>query len=176
MIERQAIAVVRSALLAGFAARAMPTVQVIQNYQPTRQGRPSTPTILLHRIADTLVGTPGYRVRRPGDAVVTDETTIHRVAIQFNAVCEETTDASSLTANDYLTIAAQILRNYDTVRAMVAAGVSVENVTAIRSMPALSDTDTYDPNPSFDLTITYPEVRTTTTATAALSGTIIKGI
>ena len=65
-----------------------------------------------------------------------------------------------LTASDIVECAADVLQTETTIRALIAARIRMEHITAVREIYFLDDRERHEQNPSFDFTVTYMITRT----------------
>lgn len=170
------LAVIRATLLAGLTRAGQSTTLVIQLDQPTLQGRPSGPALLIQKIP----GDKRYGWLKREDVPDPDVPTqmIHR-EVQFY---ESTIQIEALgppapstgaplptsTASDLVNLAAAIVQGDAGMKQMRDAGLGVLRVTQVRNPFMKNDREQYEAVPSFDLVVTHEQVMLSTTPAATV--------
>lgn len=175
MNENVLIANLLTVLHAGFASRSI-TVGIKQNYQPTQQGAPSAPTVFLHKINDNQYGYPGRKdAWNTGLAVMQHtENQWIETTFQVNATAiQDPANTTQLTSGDYVKTAARILGSDAAVTSLAALGIGILRIQKIRNTQFVDEKAQNEASPSFDFTVSYQDVETTSEpSTAILTGTI----
>lgn len=175
MTENQLIANLFTIIKTGFASRSI-SVGMKQSYQPTQQGAPIGPVVFLHKIADNEYGYP-QRIdvwNSQTEEMEHTETQNVETTFQVNATCTQIpANTTQLTAGDYVKTAARILGSDTTVVALKALGIGIYRIQKITTTRFTDERAQYEPSPSFDFTVRYQTVETTTLPSAAtLAGTV----
>lgn len=159
------IILIRSVLLAGFAARGM-TVSVLQSNQPTHQGLMATgPSVYIYKIGDHRHGTP--LKKDTWNSTTQLESHVEREVIestyQFTALAPlDPSSLTQLTASDIARAAASILQHSTSQSTFSASNVGILRITDIRNPYFVDDQDQFKQSPSFDLVLTHEEEYTST--------------
>lgn len=159
MFDNAMIVALRSALVARFAARGMGAVKVLQNFQPTQQGRATGPAIYFqHLPQDKRYGWPEKRDRW----VEADQTFEHiesqqmESTYQFSSVApQDPANDTELTPADYAKAAAAAFQSDAVMDALRLAGIGVLRVTTVRIGYSDNDREQFQQDPSFDVTFTH---------------------
>lgn len=159
MTDNELFTLVRTIILAGLTARAVPGVwDVVRSNQPTQQGANSEPTVYLFKIGpDQRVGSPGtkYEYDAAGDAINVTENQIYASTFQASALVDESTDPAALTPSDALNVVAAIMQSDDTVAQLHAQGVGIGRVAQVTNPYNTNDRDQFQAGSSFDFVLTY---------------------
>lgn len=162
MTEKELFTLLGTVLTSALAARYAPTViDVRQADQPSLQGRPSGPAVLLSNQPAVRYGFLKREDKWDHNAelMVHTETQIMLTTFQCGALWPQdpkALDAStSPTASDLVDFAAMVLQS-DVVRYVLnGAGVGVLRVTDVRRPYMKDDQDRFEASPSFDFTLTH---------------------
>jgi hypothetical protein len=158
MNDNAVMAAIISTATAGLAAQNI-IVGIKQNYQPTVQGAPSLPTILIHKISDNRYGWP-YRSDVFASGVET-HTETEWIETEFQASCIATQDPSNttqLTSADYLKALARWLQSYMGIAELLAAGLGIYRIEKMSQRYWLNDRRQYQTEPTFEFTVTHQDV------------------
>lgn len=162
MLEKLLIKAIREQLLAGFALLNI-TTQVKQSNQPTQQGVPTGPVVLMSIVDNRRYGSP-YRANvYNSEAEDFDhvETQVYETTLQFDALLPQTpTDAAQITAGDLVNYAAYILQSSRTIEALQVQGIGIERITQVRNPHFDDDRDQFESSPSFDCVFTHKQIVT----------------
>lgn len=169
MLENDLHALVRSTLLASLVG-----VKVKRLFQPTTVGVASDPTIYVQTIiAGRRVGAPG-RTDRPGagedDPMMHTERQWWETTFQISATARrDPADPNFMTlpsASDIAKEASDILQSDKGLAALAAQRVRPLRVTDIRNVYIVNESDQYEANPSFDIVLSYMQIRESVTPPA----------
>lgn len=148
----------RSNILAGLIKHGLSTVQVIENYQPTQQGRVSSPVIYFHALPEYRYGWQ-HRKRKYDDVenkITTTETQWIESSYQIYALAPENPLNLNLpTAVDLVSAAAMVCNSETFAVAMRKAGAGVQRITQIRNPYFVNDRGQFEASPSFDITLSH---------------------
>lgn len=150
---------------AGLVANGLPLVGVKQAYQPTQQGAPTGPVVLLNKIpGDVRFGAPKKIDRWDPDAngglgeMIHSESQWYESTFQVNAiVTQDADDDTPLTSSDLLNIVAAVLQSDETITSLRAKGIGLLRVRDIRNPTFTDDRDRNVYSPSFDFTLTHEQ-------------------
>lgn len=169
MQENELFTLLRSTLLAGLSDRGL-TVAVEQRYQPGTVGMDSGANIGMMMVTSNRVGVMKRKELQP-IAPATDMT--HQeiqwweTTVQISALCRRNaTDPNYLTlptAMDIAKAASDILQGDKGLAAMGVQRVRPLRVTSIRQVHFVNDSDQYEANPSFDITLSHVQTVSGTT-------------
>ena len=154
MLDNELFAHIRTELkerLAAFTQYDLSDVKVKRSYQPTQQNTGDDRLVVIHRISNPQVG--GGIVYNGTNRV---EQKFKRATFQFDSLAPIIpSDETALTANDILTISADLLQSYSSIRNLREKGVNIERVTDVRPSYFINDKSRFESSPSFDLTVNY---------------------
>jgi hypothetical protein len=129
--------------------------------QPSKQGRPTGPAVLLSNQPQRRYGF----VRRDdrwdslASIMVHTETQIMETTFQAGALFEQDPKAAdaatSPTAGDLLNYVARILQSDAGRAALIAGGADIERITDIRTPYFKNDRENFEASPSFDFTLIH---------------------
>lgn len=163
MTENQIWTLIVGILKTGLTG-AYPTVKVRQDAQPAMTGTPSGPAVLLH-----TDGARRYGYLKRDDVIELDgsathtETQKYELKIQCGALYpQDPADTTGPTATDLVEAAATIMQSDATRVTLLAVGVGIYRVTDIRTPQFQDDRDVFEASPSFDFTLNYSNVSTST--------------
>lgn len=174
MTENQLFELLRTLLLAQFdAMEAYTDVVVKQMQQPRKVGVPTGPAVFIQLLGHRRVGS----LKReelppavPGGDKVHVETQWWETTVQINALVWRDPALPNLlalpTSNDIAKMASNILQSDTGLAALAVQRVRPLRITDLRNVPIINDRDEYEQNPSFDLVLSYPEIRQSTTPPA----------
>lgn len=134
---------------------------VEQDYQPTQAATNSKPTIYVHHIGDTPVGTA--QRSEFWDAVALEQVRIQKqlytTRVQVSATIVDTPlDPASLTVIDVLRIARWCVQSVEFADIVKPRGLSVLRVADMPSYDVQGDTPGYDKRPTFDIIFQHEDV------------------
>lgn len=169
MRTNELFALVRSTLLAGLTDMGL-TVAVEQRYQPGTMGMDSAANIGMMMVTSNRVGVMKRKELQPV-APATDfthqEIQWWETTLQISALCRlDATDPNYLTlmtAMDIAKAASDILQGDKGLAAMGAQRVRPLRITSIRQIHFVNDSDQYEANPSFDITLSHVQTVSGTT-------------
>lgn len=151
MRDNDVIKVIIAELRSQLPIYGLADVKVKQSYQPTQQAVSEERRIFIHKVANPQVGS-GFIY----NGTTRKQQFLKRATFQFDALAQQDPqDVNSLTASDIVTIAADALQSYDSVRNLRANGVNIERVTDVRSIYFINDKDRHESSPSFDFIVSY---------------------
>lgn len=160
MTENEIFAALRQALLEGFT-----DLQIIgdvkRNYQPTKQGANSQPTIYFSLVSQRRYGYLQREDIPNGEVMRHIEKQQYEAIIQFTGQVLEGAD-TSIRTTDLLNEAAYILQRDTTRLSLRDKGIGIQRATDIRQVFNTDEQDKYQSTPSFDLTITHFQTREST--------------
>ena len=162
MNEMQLAALVKTALVAGLTTLAI-VANVKQDYQPTGQGLPSTPTIYFHLGDSSRIGWPSYRNTFNGNQMIRTKTELMTRTLQISAtaiVVPDADNSQTLTANDLIDYAVSILNDASTLAFFAASQVQVDRIKGTRQTYFKDDKGRDEASPTFECTVIYPKVTT----------------
>ena len=160
MIEADVWEAILAVINTGIIANGLADIEVIQAFQPTKQGPPDKNNVRLFKISAPRVGHQGRNAVFNVGNDNFDETEKYWQSINIQATTEvrqDLSDEDSLTAYDLAGLCAAILQTRVTRQALLVSGISIENIKDIRFSSDLDDSDEYDLNPSFDFTVLYEQ-------------------
>lgn len=158
MNDVQLMTLLRAQLIAGLTRHGQSSVPVIGSYQPTSQGRQSTPAIYFYRVQDYRYGWQSRKrvYDQPNNLITSTESQWMESTFQIYALAEYDPKNLALpNANDLTNLAAMICNSDSFVSGMRAGGAGVQRVTTIRNPFFVNDQGQFEPNPSFDITISH---------------------
>lgn len=172
MRETQLMVLVRSTLLAGLVDMGVPwsATSVKQRYQPGTVGMSHGANIGLMMVTSNRIGVMKRKELQPV-APATDFTH-HEIqwwesTMQVSALCRlnpKDPDYLSLpTAMDIAKAASDILQGDKGLAALAVEGVRPLRITSVRQLHFVNDSDQYEANPSFDITLSHRQTVTATT-------------
>lgn len=175
MTENGLFALVRSTLLAGFAAEpGYMDVEVSQRYQPRTVGAPEAPAVILSIVSNLRYGALRREDLQPetsGGEMVHLETQWWETRMQIGGWVwrnpEDPNFLTQTTAGDIAKMASNILQSDKGLTALAVERVRPLRITELRNVTVVNDRDEYEHNPSFDVVFSYPEVRRSTTPPVA---------
>lgn len=172
MRETQLMVLVRSTLLAGLADIGAPydATTVQQRYQPGTTGMKSGANIGLMMVTSNRVGVMKRKELQPvapATDFVHQEIQWWESTMQVSALCRlNPKDPNYLdlpTAMDVAKAASDILQGDKGLAALAAQGVRPLRVTSVRQLHFVNDSDQYEANPSFDITLSHRQTVSATT-------------
>lgn len=165
MLDNQLFQLIISVLKANQSIAGIAGLQVVQAYQPTRQGVATAPTIYIHKIGDRRFG-----FRSASDVwdthaaqMVHTETQKYETKFQLSALATQNPSTpNQMTASDIVNLCAYCLQSVIAVAQFENNGVGVLRVTDVRNPYFLDDRDQPEASPSFDFTLTHDQTITST--------------
>lgn len=159
MREADLMILIRSTLLAGLVDMSL-DVEVEQRYQPGTQGMDSGLNIGLMMVGTRRYGHMKRKELQPVDPAVNfthQEIQWWETTIQVSALSRARPEdyLTQPTALDIAKAASDILQGDKGLAAMAVERVRPLRVTNIRSMFFVNDSDQYEANPSFDITLSH---------------------
>lgn len=154
MLENALFTLVRSTLLAGYAARGAAYADVVVRpiYQPLTVGTPAAPQVTMQAVGDRRYG---WLDRKTG--LQWWETTL-----QIGSTARrDPTVANFMTlpsAKDICKVASDILQGDTGLAALAVGRVRPLRITEIRNLQFVNESDQYEMMPNFDVTLVYPQV------------------
>jgi hypothetical protein len=158
MTDNQLMTLLIATISAGLAAQSL-SVPILQEYQPTTQGTPSTDTVYIFKLSETRYGFPG-RKNIFADSVMThSETERMEVTYQINALAiQNPANTTQTTAADYVRAVGRALQSDAAIQALLAEGVGIYRIQAMRQPYFKDDEGQFEATPSFDFTVAYNDV------------------
>lgn len=157
MTDNDLIRLFRPMLITGMARYGVADIEVMQNYQPTQQGRATGRGLYFHSVHD----------HRHGSAMESNEwnaalgrmdrtvTQAMETTFQIDIIVNET---DVLTAADVGKIAAAVMQNSEFREGLAAEKVAILRIGDVRNTPVVNDRDQFEFNPSFDAIITHNDI------------------
>lgn len=149
-----------------------PDIEILQRYQPTQQGVPSTPVVFIHKVVPARYGFQSSKsVYNDTDMDFdTTESTWRTPTFQVSALALRDPEAPSLlTASDICEAAADIMQSKSTRQALLAQNIGITRITDMRMTYFVNDKDQHEAEPSFDFTLSYVNVVSTAKTPAVTS-------
>lgn len=176
MMDSAVQTTIRTVLLDGLTLYGYPSILVLQSFQPTKQGVPTTPVVYFTKIMTHRHGWQGrsYQYNETNANYDKTESYCLEATYQINAVIkQDLTDGSSVSSYDIVDLCAGILQSEETLDAFKAAEIGIERIQDIRTPRYLNDEDEFDEEPSFDFVLTYQRTLSSTVpAATVVAGTI----
>lgn len=173
MRDNEILAVLVAQIDAGFDRLPAPgpTVETIQDYQPTTQGAPTGPVLALHVVFTRRYGWTARKdewiIPATPDLPFMRHTERQQLEthIQASGIWRRgPTLPGDWVAADVAGYGAMILQSDRTMAALRAAGLGIQRITDIRSTPILTnDRDQWEAMPSFDFVLTHEQITITET-------------
>lgn len=171
MLENTLVALVRSTLLTGLAARGLAGVAVERNYQPTTVGMPAEPTLLISPITRVRYGSMQRKEIQPvapATDLTHEEVQWWETMMQVGGLAHrKPTEIALPTAMDLVSVASDILQGDAGLLALGAQRVRPLRITAIRNPQFVNDSDQYEAYPSFDIVLSHVQITASTTPPVA---------
>lgn len=161
MLDNALIIAICNAVEAGLTGAGIPGIPVVQGYQPTDQGVPTTSTIFLYKIGDRRYGTVARNDYWDEDAEKEyhKEEQQYETLFQFSALSTQNpADSNSKTAADILNLVAAILQSDSTIATLQAQDIGILRVQDVRNTPFIDDRGRNEYNPSLDFMVTHKQV------------------
>lgn len=165
MRDNQLLQLLIPAINSGLFARGIAGVTVMQAYQPTRQGAPTEPVVLLTKLPDVPRGHTKRDSVWDRDASIMRhvEEQVFETTFQVNALAiQDPTDVSGLTAADIARAVRAVMQSSVVLDLLYAAGVGILRIGEIRNTPFVDDKQRNEYDPSFDFTLTHTDAFTST--------------
>lgn len=160
MTENEIFTAIRQVLLEGFG-----DLQVIgdikRNYQPTKQGANSIPTIYFSLISQRRYGFLRRDDVPDGEIMQHIEKQQYEAVIQFTGQVLESPN-TNIRSTDLLNEAAYLLQRDKTRLQLRDKGIGIQRATDIRQVFNTDEQDEYQSTPSFDLIITHQSIKYST--------------
>lgn len=144
---------------------------VAQANQQTFQAAETKTLIALSVIADTKIGSE--RKYKNGEIVMSH---LHKMTLQIDVSTPYSTDSNSFTARDISNALSDILQFPDVISRLRFNSIHLHYVTDIRPTVMANDSDNFELNSSFDLTITYPKTYAKPSLRVQNINNIIEGV
>jgi|SRR5208337_1330318 len=147
-------------ITSGLAANGFGTIPVIQNFQPTQEGTPTTPTVYYAKIFDHRFGFLKRISKWIPLSSIEQHVESQRYETRFQimaTVIQSVNTTNTFTASDLVNGVAAILQSDSTVMALNTAGVGILRITEVSNPYAKDDRDEYEGFPSFDFTLTHKQ-------------------
>lgn len=162
MRERDLTGLIMQYVRAQLPVRGLDGMSVVQNYQPTQQGRPATPAVIIYCMGNKRYGSP-RRSWTSGTSVVKAVRTErqYREATYKVTALIPTLDPKDLSANtqgDVVGITAAIMNSEDFISHMKRNNCGVLRISDIVNVPFENDKAQNEANYSFDVIITHSDV------------------
>jgi hypothetical protein len=172
-----------AALAGGWLSGGLPYA-VVQKNPPTQEGVPTAPTIFFEKLFDDVYGWPAldyeHNVAVPPatQGTFTDtenqwcETTFQVSAL----VIQDPNDLTIPTASDVVNYVNRFLHTRASIEYFKGSSVSMLRVTKVRNPYFEDDRNTYEANPSFDITLCHQNsIQDTVPATNIVTGKAVPG-
>ena len=158
MTDNQLAILLREQLLLGFIRQGYTTLPVIENYQPTTQGRVTEAAVYFHALPEQRYGWQ-HRKRKfnlEENKITTTESQWMLSRFQVYALApQDPTDLTLPTAKDLCNLAAMICNSELFVDALIKAGAGVHRITQVRNPYFVNDQGQFEASPSFDVIISH---------------------
>lgn len=160
MTENEIFTALRQVLLEGFTDLQVDG-DVKRNYQPTKQGANSKPTVYFSKVSQRRYGFLQRDDIPNGDVMRRIEKQLYETIIRFTGQLLEG-PSTSYTSSDLLDDTAFVLQRDKTRLALRDKGIGLQRITDIRHVFNIDEQDKYQSTPSFDITITHYQIKETT--------------
>jgi hypothetical protein len=157
MMDNPLIALLITTINAGLAAQSV-TVGIQQAYQPTQQGVPTEPYLLISKIADARYGFTQCTDAFDNETGVMTHSESEQILTTFQigvSAIQNPADVSALTQADYIKAAATALQLQSAVSSLNAAGVGIERIMKIRQTFFKDEKGRFEASPIFEFTVSH---------------------
>lgn len=154
MTDNDIIRIFLPLIKSGLTTYGYTTAQVLQGYQPTKQGTDTAPSLHFHKIGDKRIGHP-YRksIWNELNATMTDaDYQVMEATWQISTLVRQ---PDTFTASDLANVAAMIMQTSSFAETLKASGIGIFRITEVRNPYQLDDREQYQAMPSFDFVISY---------------------
>jgi len=165
MNDNQVLRVLLPILSSGLVALGVSGILIKQSYQPRQTGVEISPTLYIHKIQAQRYGFPG----RKDTYNSTNRNFDHQESIWRNPTwqvdglsTQDPNNIQQLTASDIVEAAADVLQQSATREALLQQDIGILRITNIREMYFVDDRERHEQRPSFDFTLTYRRVFSST--------------
>lgn len=150
-------------LVTGLAEAGYADVPVVQNYQPTIQGVPTTGVVYFQKIGNKRYGFLGRTDRWNTTDLQMDHTEwqYFETTFQVSALFRQDPYNPTYTASDLVNEAAWIMQSDVTRQYLNTLGIGILRITEVINPFFVDDRDNFEASPSFDFTLVYLNQRDT---------------
>lgn len=173
MTDFELFSAIRQILVDNLPLNGMAGATVVQNFQPTTQGRPAGPAIYITKLFDTRYGhtkrTELYDPSTPlpeGPDFLHTETQFMESTFQINATYPQNPNVITPTASDLANTGCMILASDRAMDFLRPLGAKPLRVGQVRNPQFVNDADQFEAVPSFDFILTHQRAITTRTPAA----------
>lgn len=159
MLDYDIVRVFRPLIVDGLADLGITDVDVLMNYQPTKQGA-DTKAVYFFNVGDKNVGAVSRDNIIDNDTQILEsvETQVKETTFQVNTLFKQDPSNLTITAKDLCSYVYMILQRRKSLDTLKSNGLGILWVSEIRNVPFMDSDDNYIFNPSFDFTITHKQV------------------
>lgn len=160
MRDSQIYALLINVLRDGFAAQSINNVTIQQSYQPTQQGVPVYPLIVLHTVSTIRKTTQGHNDVWDEDAQIIRhyEHCFLETRFQLDTLTQtRPSDPNGLTASDFAQKSAFILQSQAAIKTLTNAGVNVLYIFDMSTSYVVDDRQQHLQTARFDFSISHLE-------------------
>lgn len=176
MNDNALLAIIISAIQTGLTAQSI-TVGIQQAYQPTTEGVPSSPTILIHKVDDDRYGwVERNDIVNLGTVVTVTHTEIEKLitSYEIGAIAQvDPSNVSALTAADYVKAVARVLQSEACILSLQALNIGTDRIQRIKTTYFRDDKGQNETYPNFIITFVHDDVLSSTINSTT---TVIPGI
>ena len=144
-------------LVAGLDAAGYTGVPVVQSYQPTMEGVPTTGVVYFQKIGNKRYGFLGRQDKWNVSTSQMDHTEwqYFETTFQVSALFRQNPYNPTYTASDLVNEAAWIMQSDVTREYLNGLGIGILRVTDVINPFFVDDRDNFEASPSFDFTLVY---------------------
>lgn len=179
MNSQSMIKLIRRVLMSGFASRQLP-IRVQQNFSAIKTTAPYEPTFFIHRLNTTPFGWQSRKAQMVAGKALNTQTQNLQTTFQINAsvlaVPPELQTEDDKTSYDYAVMGMQILQSQEMLDACKSLGVNVLRVGAVFENWVQDESDNWESEPSFDITLCHKDVLEAPVGKVSEVGNVFQGI
>jgi len=172
--DNELMALLISIVAEGLTAQSL-SVPVLQEYQPTLQGTPSTDAVFIFKLNENRFGFAGkHDVYDSGTSKMnhTESELIERMYQVGALAIQNPANTTQTTAADYVRAVGRILQSDVAIVNLNAHGVGIQRIRTMRQPYFKDDAENFEASPSFDFTVVnYDTFVQVAPSTADISGT-----
>lgn len=165
-----------TAIRTGMIAQGL-TVGIQQAYQPTTEGVPHGPTVLLHKTSDVRYGwVERNDIINTGTIATITHVEIEKIVSTFEIGAIAPVDPSNitaLTAGDYVKAVARVLQSEACILSLQALNIGTDRIQQIKQTYFRDDKAQNEVYPNFTITFVHDDILSTTIGVVS---TIVPGI
>lgn len=147
-------------LLVEIAPKRFPTPLGYQlSFQPTQEGRPSTPTVFFAAIGNYRYGWMSRESKWDSAAgsMRLHETQAMETTVQFSAYLGNSTDPNAATPSDALSAVCGVMQGEEFIEKARIFGIQVLRVTDQKIIPFQNESNQWERMPTFDIVIKHTD-------------------